>query len=1042
MFKKVDTKPDFIKNEKIILDFWKKNRIFEKLVKKNENNEPYSFYDGPITANNPMGVHHAWGRTYKDIYLRYKAMKGFAQRYQNGFDCQGLWVEVEVEKELGLNSKKEIEEYGIDKFSGKCRERVEKYSRIITEQSLRLGQWMNWENSYYTMTDTNIEYIWYFLKKCDENGWLYRGDNLMPWCVRCGTSLSQHELVDSYKETTHKSVFIKLPIINRENEYMLVWTTTPWTLSSNTALAVHPELEYKKIKQNGSYYYLSAGTLSILLGDYEIVDSVRGKNLAGLKYVGPVDDFEAQKNVEHKIIPWKEVGEQEGTGVVHIAPGCGEEDFELSKLHNLNVIVPFNEDGIFKDGFGLLSGKLVTEVAELVFEHLKNKELLYKLEDYKHRYPVCWRCKEELVFTLVSEWFISSDEIRKRMIECNKNIIWHPEYGQKRMEDWLNNMRDWCISRKRYWGLPLPFYVCDCGEINIIGSRKELEERAIEGIHQLKELHKPWIDNVKITCSKCGKVVNRIKEVGDCWLDAGIIPFSTLRYFEDKEYWKKWFPADFISEMREQIRLWFYSTLFMGVTLEDTTPYKEVLIYEKAFDEMGVPMHKSMGNAIWFSDAVDKMGADVMRWIYASQNIMSNLRFGYAVADEIRRKFLTLWNVYSFFVMYANVDNFDPTKVKLKNKQLKPMDIWILAKLNLMVDNVGKELDNYNAADVTKNVEEFLDDLSNWYVRKSRRRFWKSQNDQDKLSAHYTLYTCLVTLIKVIAPLSPFFSEVIYQNIVANINPEAPESVHLCNFPEADPSFLKDGITDEIDIIKKIVEIGRGIRNKVQIKVRQPLSEIYVKTREEKEKSILKRLKNLILEELNVKKLTQISDSSQLVSHSIKLKYNVLGPKYGRKIKQIESYIDNLSIDEIEQRIAADSGIEIEDIEHNGRKIVLLQGEFQIESKPMENIAVLEENEYIVALNTKLSKSLIQEGIAREFVRHIQTMRKDMQFDVLDRIVVFCNVSSEMKEAIKQYMEHIKKEILAEDLIFNGEKKHKNRIKISDQEIWVDINKV
>ncbi len=1042
MFKRVDTKPDFIESEKEILDFWEKNQIFKKLVEKNKNNKRDSFFDGPITANNPMGVHHAWGRTYKDVYLRYKAMKGFAQRYQNGFDCQGLWVEVEVEKDLGLNSKREIEEYGIDKFSRKCRERVEKYSRIISEQSIRLGQWMDWENSYYTMSDTNIEYIWYFLKKCYENGWLYRGDRLMPWCVRCGTSLSQHELVDSYKETVHTSVFIKLPIIGRKNEYMMVWTTTPWTLSSNTALAVHPNLSYIKVKQNREYYYLSTGTLSMLLGDYEVVDSVKGKNLVGLKYICPVDDFEVQKDVEHKIIPWEEVGEEEGTGVVHIAPGCGEEDFELSKLHNLDVIIPFDENGIFKEGFGILTGKMVTEVAELVFEHLKKKGFLYKLEDYSHRYPVCWRCKEELVFTLTSEWFVSCDEIRKRMIRSNKEVIWHPEYGQRRMEDWLNNMQDWCISRKRYWGLPLPFYICECGEINVIGSRRELEERAVEGIEQLEELHKPWIDNVKIKCGKCGKVVKRINEVGDCWLDAGIIPFSTLNYLEDREYWKKWFPADFITEMREQIRLWFYSTLFMGVTLEDTSPYRAVLIYEKAYDEKGIPMHKSLGNAIWFSDAVEKMGADVMRWIYTSQNIVTNLRFGYGVADAVRRRFLTLWNTYSFFVMYANIDKLDPTKIKIENKQLTSIDIWVLAKLNQLVDVARREMDNYNVADVTKKVEEFLDNLSNWYVRRSRRRFWKSESDEDKLSAYYTLYNCLVTLIKVIAPILPFLSEEIYQNLIANINPDEPESVHLCEFPEPDPYFLKEGITDEIDTVKKIVEMGRGIRNKVQIKVRQPLPEIFIKTKEEKEKLFLKRSKNIILEELNVKKLTQIYDDSQLVAHNIKLKYNVLGPQYGGKVKQIEQYVNNMSMDEIEQKIKDGSGIKIKNIKHNGQDVILHSDEFQIESNSLENLAVLEEDEYIVALNTKLSKSLIQEGIAREFIRHIQNIRKESQFDVLDRIIVQCTVSEEMKEAINEHKDYIKKEILAEDLIFNGEKKTENKIKISDEEIWVNINKV
>ncbi|MCK4967056.1 class I tRNA ligase family protein, partial [bacterium] len=444
-------------------------------------------------------------------------------------------------------------------------------------------------------------------------------------------------------------------------------------------------------------------------------------------------------DVVHKIISWEDVGEEEGTGVVHIAPGCGAEDYELSKVNELSVLVPLDESGIFKDGFGFLSGRNVFDAAELMFEHLKKKGFLYKIENYKHRYPVCWRCSSELVFMLVSEWFISSDEIRERMIEANKTVTWHPPYGGKRMEDWLNNMGDWCISRKRYWGLPLPFYICEsCGEFNLIGTRKELEERAVEGIEQLEELHKPWIDNVKITCQKCGSVVERVKEVGDCWLDAGIIPFSTLGYLENNDYWNEWFPAEFITEMREQIRLWFYSQLFMSVTLVDRAPYKEVLIYEKAYDEHGKAMHKSLGNAIWFSDAAEKMGADVMRWIYASHNIMYNLRFGYGIGDDVRKKFLTLWNTYSFFIMYAEIDKYDPAENTIDKEQLTPTDVWILAKVNQLIDGVEKSYKEYNAADITRKVEDFLDDLSNWYVRRSRRRFWRSENDKDKLSAYYT----------------------------------------------------------------------------------------------------------------------------------------------------------------------------------------------------------------------------------------------------------------------------------------------------------------
>ena len=727
VFQKVTARPDFIEQEKDILALWEKGQIFRKMVERNRGNKRFSFTDGPITANNPMGVHHAWGRTYKDLFLRYHAMQGYDSRYQNGFDCQGLWVEVEVEKELGLNSKRDIEEYGLDNFSIKCRERVMKYAGRISEQSARLGQWMDWHNSYYTMSDTNIEYIWHFLKKCSEKKWLYKGHRAMPWCARCGTSLSQHELIDSYREMTHTSVFIKLPLKGRSNEFMLVWTTTPWTLSSNTALSVHPGLRYAKVKQGDEIYYLSEKTLEILKGEYEVLDVLQGSEFVGLEYEGPYDELEAQQEVLHRIIPWEEVGEEEGTGIVHTAPGCGAEDFELGKEHGLSVIVPIDENGIFINGFGFLTGQPVLNVADMVFDDLKKKGKLYRTQKYKHRYPVCWRCSQELVFMVNDEWFIKCDEIRQPMIEANRTVTWYPEFGGKRMEDWLNNMGDWCISRKRYWGLPLPFYYCDdCGEFIQLSSRKELEERAVSGLEELAELHRPWIDDVKIKCGKCGGTASRITEVGDCWLDAGIVPFSTLGYLEPGQaYWKKWFPSDFVTEMREQIRLWFYSQLFMSVTLTGKAPYRQVMIYEKAMDEHGKPMHKSHGNAIWFDEAAEKMGVDVMRWIYASQNLVTNLRFGYSIGDEVRRKMLTLWNTYSFFVTYANIDSFIPKEHPLNKDTLSLLDKWILARLQSLITAVRGGLDNFNSSCVTREAERFLDDLSNWYVRRSRRRFWE-----------------------------------------------------------------------------------------------------------------------------------------------------------------------------------------------------------------------------------------------------------------------------------------------------------------------------
>ena len=619
--------------EKKILEFWQKNKIFEKVRNKNKGNKPWSFLDGPITANNPMGVHHAWGRTYKDIYQRFKAMQGYDQRFQNGFDCQGLWLEVETEKELKFNSKKDIEKFGLANFSKVCRDRVEKFSKVQTEQSIKLGQWMDWKNSYYTMSDENIEAIWYFLKKCYEKGWLYKGTKVLPWCIRCGTSSSQHEMSDEgYAELTHPSVYIKAKLKNKQNEYLLIWTTTEWTLSSNVAVAVNPNLNYVKVKKEGNIYYLSKSNINKIGGDYSILSTLKGKELLGLEYESFYQSLDFQKRIIHKVIPWEEVGEEEGTGIVHIAPTCGAEDYELGKKEKLPIIIPaLDEEGVYNKGFGWLSGKRISkELKKEIIEDLKKRNVLYKIEDYKHRYPVCWRCKEELVFRLSSEWFIKADEIRPLMKKAAKTVRWEPEHVGKLMQDWLLNMGDWNIGRRRYWGLPLMFYECKCGHLEVIGSLEELRRKAIDKkiVDNLPELHRPWIDEVKIKCSKCREIVSRNKEVGDCWLDAGIVPFSTLKYFRDKTYWKKWFPAELVIEMRAQVRLWFYSLLFMSVTLENKAPYKNVFAYEEVRDEKGESMHKSKGNAIWFDEALEKMGADIMRWIYCSQNPLFNLKFG------------------------------------------------------------------------------------------------------------------------------------------------------------------------------------------------------------------------------------------------------------------------------------------------------------------------------------------------------------------------------------------------------------------------------
>lgn len=804
--------------EKKVLAFWKRRKIFDKLKRKNRGKKKWSFIDGPITANNPMGVHHAWGRTYKDLFQRFKAMQGFDQRWQNGFDCQGLWVEVEVEKDLGFNSKRDIENFGLDRFSKACRERVNKFSAIQTKQSIRLGQWMDWKNSYYTFTDENIEYIWYFLRKCYEKGWLYKKTMVLPWCCRCGTSLSQHELTgtDSYRELTHPGVFIKCKIKGKENEYLLIWTTTPWTLTSNVAAAVHPTLTYVKVRQGSDIYYLSKGAVAYLGLKYSILREILGKKLVGLEYESPYANLSAQHGVKHRVVEWKDVSEEEGTGIVHIAPGCGAEDNELGKAKGLAEIAPLDDAGNFISGFGWLTGKNVKGIDRLIINDLKKRGFLYKVEDYKHRYPVCWRCGEELVFRLVREWFISCGKIRPLMKKQVSKVKWYPKHVGALMQDWLTNMGDWCISRKRYWGLPLMFFECGCGNVEVIGSKKELKKKAInpKEVDRLPELHRPWIDAVKIKCSKCGKTVERIKEVGDCWLDAGIVPFSTLRYFDNRPYWKKWFPAELVIEMREQVRLWFYTLLFMAVTLENKTPYKAVFAYEKVNDEHGKPMHKSLGNVIWFDDAAERMGADVMRWIYTRQNPLFNLNFGYKGAEETKRTLNLL----------SNISNYIKESVKTRPKKLAKLEIedkWFLSRLNSLIDGVTRNLESLKPQVANKLLEDFfINTLSREYIQYIRDRI--QARGRNKQAALYCLYTASLGLLKMLAPFIPFLTEHIYQDYFKN--KEKKESVHLCDWPKSNKKLVNKKLEQSMEVAKQVITLILAKRREAGIGIRWPLA--------------------------------------------------------------------------------------------------------------------------------------------------------------------------------------------------------------------------
>ena len=845
--------------EKKILKLWEENKIFDKLREKNRGKERWSFLDGPITANNPMGVHHAWGRTYKDLFQRYKALQGFDQRFQNGFDCQGLWVEVEVEKEKGFTSKKDIEKFGIENFVNACKERVKKYSEIQTKQSIRLGQWMDWENSYYTMSDENNYAIWYFLKNCREKELLYKGRDVVPWCPRCGTAISQHEiLTEEYKEIAHKAIFFKLPVINRKNTFFLAWTTTPWTLPANVAVAVHPKLEYAEIQDKEGNVFILLKDKSSLISGGKIIKTMEGDKLKDFKYQGLFDELPAvQKElqislgfgVQRPVLLWKEVSEEEGTGIVHIAPGCGQEDFQLSKEFKFPVVNPTDEESKYKEGFGFLEGKLVAEARDLIFENLTKKGLVFKIEDYLHRYPFCWRCKSELIFRLVDEWYISMEKLRKPLIEIAKKVEWIPSFGRDRELDWLKNMQDWLISKKRYWGLALPIYECQCGNFEVIGSREELKKRAVEGWKEFEgnSPHRPWIDKVKIKCQKCGKKISRILDVGNPWLDAGIVPFSTMGYFSDKNYWKLWFPADFVCEsFPGQFKNWFYSLIVMSTVLEGKLPAKTIFGYASVRDEKGEEMHKSKGNVIWFDEAAEKIGADLMRWMYSRQNPVYNLKFGYGPADEAKRKLLVLWNSFIFLKTYVDKKEFPQKDVLPDSKNI--LDQWIISRLHNLIRKVTRNLDKYNAMIASTAIEKFwINDLSLWYIRRSRKRFHKSERTREAVE---TLYYALLNVAKLLAPFLPFLAEEIY---LALRTKNMASSIHLHDWPKTERKCIKQELEEKMQKAREIVTLALSERAKTEIKVRQPLQELQIpKSGLEGESELLE----LIKEEVNVKKIT------------------------------------------------------------------------------------------------------------------------------------------------------------------------------------------
>ncbi len=1072
MFQPVSARPDFVAQEHELLREWSERRTFARLRAQNAGGPRWSFLDGPITANNPMGVHHAWGRSYKDLYQRFHAMLGEDQRYQNGFDCQGLWVEVNVERDLGFTSKRDIERYGIAEFVSLCKQRVLTFAARQTEQSIRLGYWMDWNDpqelvrlrdmlaadpaqtatiegpggpvtdtvemlvgrlgmpdvggSYFTFSNENNDLIWGFLAECHRRGWIYRGHDTMPWCPRCGTGLSQMEMNEGYQEREDPGLTVRLPLVDRPGEALLVWTTTPWTLAANVAAAVGPDLRYVRVRQGGDQLWLGKGTLrQALQGPFEVLEERSGADLAGWRYTGPYDDLPAIRDAfadagyEHRVVTWSDVGEDEGTGIVHIAPGCGAEDYQLGVSLGLPVVGPIDEDGRYYPGFGWLTGREAPAISEAIIGDLEQRRFFYHLEPYAHRYPHCWRCSTPLLFRLVDEWYIRMGEVydrprdqltaaevdaslRYQIMDVVDQIRWIPGFGYERELDWLLNMRDWMISKKRYYGLALPIYDCrECGTFDVIGGREELRERAVEGWEAFEghTPHRPHVDAVRIACPGCGAPVSRITDVGNPWLDAGIVPFSTLHFREDPGYWAQWFPADFVSEsFPGQFRNWFYAMLAMSTVLRREPPFKTIFGYATLFGEDGRPMHKSWGNSIEFDEAAERMGVDVMRWMYASARPDDNILFGWHAADEARRRLLVLWNVYAFFVTYARLADWTPVDAP-PVAQRPPLDRWILSRAAGTAAEVESDLRDYDAEAATRVLGTFIDDLSTWYLRLSRRRMSRGSG-ADRNAAFATLHAALLAVARTTAPILPFLSDAIYGNLAGGADPGAPDSAHLTPWPAAELAPLRDEALEEaVAVARRAVDLSRTLRGQAGLKVRQPLARLWIAL---PGRDIAERdaLIELVRVEANVRSVELIGDESTLVDRGVKVLLPKVGRRLGARIPAVTA-----AAREGRFEIHPDGSVTL-------AGETLAPDEVEIQATPRQGTAVAHDDGMVAVIDTTLTPELRAEGDARELQRAVQDLRKEAGLELDDRIELWIDG---LDSGVVPYLEVVSAETLADE---------------------------
>ena len=1046
MYQKVATDLNFVDREKEVEKFWEDNHIFEKSMENRKEGPTYTFYDGPPTANGKPHIGHVLTRVIKDMIPRYRTMKGYMVPRKAGWDTHGLPVELEVEKKLGLDGKDQIEEYGLVPFIDQCKESVWKYKGMWEDFSATVGFWADMENPYVTYHDDYIESEWWALKEIWNKGLLYKGHKIVPYCPRCGTPLSAQEVAQGYKDVKERSAVARFKV-KGEDAYILAWTTTPWTLPSNVALCVNPDEEYAKVKAADGYtYYMASALLDTVLGSlereegtpaYEVLATYKGTDLEYKEYE-PLYNFKKLNKRAYYVVCDTYVTLTDGTGVVHIAPAFGEDDNKVGKKYDLPVLQLVNEKGEMTEETPW-AGTFCKKADPEVLKDLDKRGLLFSAPKFEHSYPHCWRCDTPLIYYARESWFIKMTAVKDDLIRNNNTINWIPEsIGKGRFGDWLEIVLDWGISRNRYWGTPLNVWECECGHMESIGSRQELFERSGDEKAKTVELHRPYIDEITMKCPKCGKTMHRVPEVIDCWFDSGAMPFAQHHYpFENKDVFEQQFPADFISEAVDQTRGWFYSLLAESTILFNKAPYKNVIVLGHVQDENGQKMSKSKGNAVDPFEALEKYGADAIRWyFYVNSAPWLPNRFHGKAVQEGQRKFMgTLWNTYAFFVLYANIDEFDATKYTLDYEKLSVMDKWLLSKLNSVVKEVDEDLNDYKIPETARALQEFVDDMSNWYVRRSRERFWAKGMEQDKINAYMTLYTALVTICKAAAPMVPFITEEIYQNLVRSIDKDAPESIHLCHFPKVNEELIDKDLEENMDNLLKIVVMGRACRNAANIKNRQPIGKMFVKA----PFTLDDFFKEIIEDELNVKEMTFTDDVRAFTSYTFKPQLKTVGPKYGKFLGGIKKALSELDGNQAMDELKANGQLKL-DI--NGQEIVLLDSDLLIDTAQTEGYVSESDNDITVVLDTNLTPELIEEGFVREIISKIQTMRKEAGFEVTDKIGISLGDNQVIENIFRSREDQIKSEVLAEDVVYGKVSGYEKDWKINSENVKLGVWKL